>query len=47
MHNPIFISQTQNMSWKNKSKTGCQVKIYKKNKANFFYKIYLFLTPQK
>jgi len=35
MHNPIFISQTQNMSWKNKSKTGCQVKIYKKNKANY------------
>jgi len=23
------------MSWKNKSKTGCQVKIYKKNKANY------------
>jgi len=47
MHNPIFISQTQNMSWKNKSETGCQVKNYKKNKANFFYKIFLFFNATK
>jgi len=45
--NSIFISQTQNMSWKNKSKTRFQVKISKKNKADFYDKIFLVFNVAK